>query len=186
MLIKLLIAKYFGQRCPTKRVDLSRIDSVLLNPLGDAVGDAVAHGLHLRQLKQRYPNVRIGVFVTARNKAVFQASGIVDELIEMKPINYLRQRRKWDLYIDFTTRFNSRTLILDKLLSPQRVMIFGKTPKKYYTLGNIRNYDFYRPVPPNTHFKDYLKHSALGEFLAEQAELFYQLHVPEDLKKQAE
>lgn len=41
MFIKVLIAKFFGQRQPTTRLDLSQVDSVLLSPIGDAVGDAI-------------------------------------------------------------------------------------------------------------------------------------------------
>ncbi len=185
MLIKRVIAKIFGSRRPTKKTDLGRLDSVLLNPVGDAIGDAVAHGLHLRQLKAGYPHLKVGVFVTERNRAVFAASGVVDELITMTPTAYVKQRKKWDLYLDFTTRFNSKSLILDKILAPERVMIFIKTAKKYYSLDNIHNYDFYTPLPSNTHFKDYLKHSALGAYIGSQPELFYQLQLSEAARQQA-
>ncbi|WP_373099243.1 MULTISPECIES: glycosyltransferase family 9 protein [Pasteurellaceae] len=186
MLIKRVIAKIFGSRQPTKNTDLSRIDSVLLNPVGDAIGDAVAHGLHLRQLKKSYPQLKVGVFVTERNRAVFAASGVVDELIPLQAAEYVKQRKKWDLYLDFTTRFNSKGLILDKILAPQRVMIFVKTAKKYYSLENIHNYDFYMPLPPQTHFKDYLQNSALAPYIAQQPEWFYQLQLAEAVKAQAE
>ncbi|WP_048758270.1 glycosyltransferase family 9 protein [Necropsobacter massiliensis] len=186
MLIKRVIANVFGSRRPTKKTDLGQLDSVLLNPVGDAIGDAVAHGLHLRQLKACYPHLKIGVFVTERNRAVFAASGVVDELITMTPVAYVKQRKKWDLYLDFTTRFNSKSLILDKILAPERVMIFVKTAKKYYSLDNIHNYDFYTPLPPHTHFKDYLKHSALGVYLASQPPLFYQLRLSEAVCQLAE
>ncbi len=186
MLIKGLIVKFFGYRMPTQNRDLSSVDSVLLNPVGDAIGDAVVHGLHLRQLKSCYPNLKIGVFVTERNEPVFKASGIVDEFIKMNLSNYFRQRKKWDLYLDFSPQFTSRALILDKILAPQRVMILGKTAKKYYSLDNIHNYDFYRPVPTNAHFKDYLKYSDFANYLAEQAEVFYQLDLSDKIKQKAE
>ncbi|PJG83900.1 hypothetical protein [Caviibacterium pharyngocola] len=73
MFFNKIIVTLFGSRRPTTKRDLSQIDSVLLHPVGDAIGDAVAHGLHLRQLKECYPNLKIGVFVTARNRAIFAA-----------------------------------------------------------------------------------------------------------------
>lgn len=176
-----LLVKLCGKRVPALDDDLSQTDSILLNPVGDAIGDAIVHSLHLRQLKQAYPNARTAVFVTNRNRAIFEAAGAVDELIDMKPLNYFRNRGKWDLYLDFTTRFNSRSLVLDKILRPKRVMIFVKTPKKHYSLDNIHTHDFYQPLPEKIHFRDYLKYSALAPYLASQ-ELFYQLALPDNVK----
>ncbi|WP_165867187.1 glycosyltransferase family 9 protein [Lonepinella koalarum] len=186
MLIKKLMVIFWGSRKPTKCRDLSQVKSVLLNPIGDAIGDAIVHGLHLRQLKSRYPNLKIGVLVTDRNKVVFEASGLVDEFIQMTFINYCRQRKKWDLYLDFTPQFTSRALMLDKILAPQRVMIFSKAAKKYYSLDNIHNYDFYQPISPNTHLKDYLMHSDFAPELSGQAPEVYQLNLAEEVKQKAE
>lgn len=140
----------------------------------------------MRQLKQVYPNVRIGVLVTERNRDVYQSAKVADELIPFTLVSCWKQRKRWDLYIDFTTRFNSRAIVFDKILSPQRVMIFEKSPKKYYTLDNVHNYDFYYPIPPNIHFKDYLKYTPIAQCLENKPTIFYQLNLTDKQKQDAE
>lgn len=163
--MKTLIAKLFGQRKKSQSVDFSTITSVLLKPVGDAVGDAIVHIVHLKQIKQAFPQIKIGVFVSPRNEVIFRQSGLVDVLVEDHFITYLAQRRKWDLYLDFMPNYTSRAIILDAVLQPEIVMNFGKNGKKYYRLDTVRNYDFSVSIPDFTHIKDYLKHSPLAAFL---------------------
>lgn len=170
--MKRIIAKLFGQRKKSQHVDLSTITSVLLKPIGDAVGDSIVHIAHLKQLKDAFPYIKIGVIVSSRNEAIYRQSGLVDTLLEDHFINYLLQRRGWDLYLDFMPTYTSRAIILDAALQPKIVINFGKKEKKYYTLKKVQNYDFSVQTPEFTHIKDYLKYSPLSPFLSSD-EIYY-------------
>lgn len=105
--MKKLIISLFGKRVASNETKLNEIESVLLKPIGDAIGDAIVHIAHLAQIKQAFPNVKTAVLVTERNKQLFAQADSVDQLIDERPLNYLIQRGKWDLYLDFQPTFTS-------------------------------------------------------------------------------
>ncbi|WGE87938.1 lipopolysaccharide heptosyltransferase family protein [Actinobacillus equuli subsp. haemolyticus] len=163
--MKKLIIALFGKRTRSMECELTNIKSVLLKPIGDAIGDAIVHIAHLAQIKQAFPNVKTAVLVTERNKQLFAQADSVDQLIDERPLNYLIQRGKWDLYLDFRPTFTSKSIILDALLKPKIIINFGKSHKKHYSLETVQNYDFTTLIPNNTHIADYLNHSVLASYL---------------------
>lgn len=176
--MKHLIAIIFGQK-KRKTIDISNINSILLKPIGTAVGDTIVHLAHIKQLKMAFPNIKIGVLVTERCKAIYEQSGLVDVILNDHYLSYLSQCGKWDLYLDFMPTFTSRSLVLDKFLNVKYVINFGKKNKKHYNLDTIHNYDYSVTIPQRTHFKDYLKHSPLGPYLSEAT---YELKYPQQYK----
>ncbi|UOO82531.1 glycosyltransferase family 9 protein [Uruburuella testudinis] len=163
-LSKKLVIRYFGHKKICHDFDFRNVKSILIRPVGDAVGDAVAHIAYIRQLKAIYPGVRIGVIVTDRNHDIYAYSHEVDELIKDKTIDYLKQRGKWQLFLDFYCYFNSRHIMADRLLKPEAVMIFNKINKAYYTTENVLNYDFHCPMVEGNHIVDALKTSKIAEY----------------------
>lgn len=179
-MIKKCITRLFGQRKTASGYDFSALQSVLLKPIGDAIGDAILHISHLSQLKQAFPHLKIGVLVSERNRAIFQFSGIVDALIEDNWRSYLQHRGKWQLYLDFMPTYTSRAIILDNWLKPEIVINFGKAQKKHYNRETVKNADFVTEIPTGTHFKDYLSCSVLAPFLS--SPIFYTLPEPQSQK----
>lgn len=162
---KRLIIRFCGQKKTCPDFDFHRVESILIRPLGDAVGDAVINLAYAKQLKTVYPHLKLGVLVTPRNRAVFSFSPLIDELIDKKPANYLKQRKKWQLFLDFSEHFDSPNIISSSVLAPQAVMIFRKRSHKgYYSLKNIRNYDFYCPYPRDSHVVDHLRTSVFADY----------------------
>lgn len=143
-----------------------QFNSILVRPIGDAVGDAVAHNGHLRQLKQSLTHLRVGCFVTERNRDVFIAAGIADELLEDCPEIYWQQRGKWDCIIDFSDNFNSETLFKDYFLNiPIFVIAESVLPIEKIIDSNI-----YFWTPPQTcHIRNYLTQSPIGNYLTKEA-----------------
>ncbi|HDL5111077.1 TPA: lipopolysaccharide heptosyltransferase family protein, partial [Mannheimia haemolytica] len=111
--MKSLVIKLFGTKKEKKTFKFSKIESVLLKPIGDAIGDAVVHIAHLEQIKKALPNVKIAVLVTSRNKLIFSQANVVDMILEDKVSTYLSQRGHWDLYLDFKPTFTTKSIILD-------------------------------------------------------------------------
>lgn len=64
-------------------LSLKNIKSILIRPLGGAIGDAVVHTAHLKQLRYLYPNARIGVIVNPHNRVIFEHSNLVDEYLSL-------------------------------------------------------------------------------------------------------
>ncbi|MBN6068449.1 glycosyltransferase family 9 protein [Aggregatibacter actinomycetemcomitans] len=165
---KKLVAKLAGKR-KAENIDLIMIKSVLLKPIGDAIGDAVAHTAHLKQLKLANPELVIGVIVTERNRDIFAYSDLVDVLLEDKPLTYISQCRKWDLYLDFQPTYTTKSIILEKLLSPKYIIVFNKKHKENYNLDTIKNYNFACPQNDTTHISEYLNDSAISAYLDPKA-----------------
>ncbi|WP_439243122.1 glycosyltransferase family 9 protein [Lonepinella sp. BR2474] len=141
------------------------VNSILFRPLGYALGDAVVHTAHLKQLKSAFPQAKIGVLVSPTNQAIFAHCPVVDQLIPRKLRNYLKQRKQWDLLLDFENNFNSSSLFADLLLKPKWIWIFRKYNKKHYNLNNIKNYDYHSPQADNSPLSHYLNHSFLAEIV---------------------
>lgn len=105
------------------------------------------------------------MLVTRRNRQIAELCPDIDELIEDKFRNYFKQRNKWDLYIDFCQTFNSRSIILEKILNPKYLLIFNKKNKIYYSAHTIKNYNAHALVI-HQHLSDYLEYSVLKPFIS--------------------
>lgn len=167
--LKRLVAFFAGEREKLASINLHQIDSVLIKPIGDAVGDAVAHTAHINQLKQFNPNLHVGVIVTPRNQVIFEQSGLVDILIPDRFYHYLEQRRKWDLYLDFQPSFTTKTILFEKILSPKYIAISPKRTNKFYTPETVKNFNVTLRVSNDSHIADYLTKSQFGQYLDSNA-----------------
>lgn len=123
---------------------LKSVNSVLIKPLGSAIGDAVIHTAHLAQLKAIYPNAKIGVLSKNSAKIIFEKSNLCDEIINPDKFSVLLQNKnKWELFLDFSNTFTSRLLVSTYILNPKIVVNFYKYYKQSYNLSNVKDYDFY-------------------------------------------
>lgn len=147
------------RKAPLAHLPFNEIHSILLRPLGNAIGDAAVHTAHLSQLRTLFPNAKLGVIVTPQNRTVFEHCGLVDEFIERHFISFIKQHKKWDLLLDFENNFNSFSLLADRILMPKYIAIFYKYNKKHYNLNNVKSYDFHYPQPKNGALSHYLHYS---------------------------
>lgn len=152
------------QKQPIHKLSIQEIRSILLRPLGYAIGDATVHTAHLAQLRTMFPNAKLGVIVKKSNRTIFESSGLVDVFVEHKYINYVVQHKKWDLLLDFENNFNTASLIADWFLKPKWIMIFRKYNKKHYHFGNIKNYDFHCAQTLNAPLSHFLNNSIFKDY----------------------
>ncbi|WP_373778246.1 glycosyltransferase family 9 protein [Glaesserella sp.] len=176
--MKRLIARLFGRRRGNRSLELQNVRSILVKPIGNAVGDSIVHLRHIAQLKKAFPLVKIGVLVTERSRLIYENSNVVDVLIEDKVHNYFLQNSKWDVYLDFFPSFTTKSIMLDAILNPKYVINFGKRDKKYYNLSTVKNYDFFVDVPELLHFKDYLMYSPFSEYIDDS--ICYEIYIPSE------
>ncbi|UEA15994.1 lipopolysaccharide heptosyltransferase family protein [Pasteurella canis] len=144
-------------------IQFNQVKSILLRPLGFAIGDAAVHTAHLKQLKALFPQAKLGVVVRGANKAIYQASGLVDEFVERNLFSYIKHSKKWDLLLDFENNFNSSSLFMDRILMPKWIVIFRKYNKKYYNFETIKSYDIHCPQKDNARLSHYLMQSVFAE-----------------------
>ncbi|WP_150539517.1 glycosyltransferase family 9 protein [Actinobacillus vicugnae] len=168
--MKSLVIKFFGTKKHKKQFYFANIQSILLKPIGDAVGDAIVHTSHLRQIKEANPHIKLGVLVTERNKLIYQHAGFIDAILDESVSTYIQEHAKWDLYLDFMPSFTSKSIFCDWLLAPKFSINFGKKEKKHYNLNTVKNYDFSTHIPKYTHIKNYLNCSIIKDNIKSDAE----------------
>lgn len=86
------------------------VETVLLIKLW-AIGDAILTLPLIRAIRKRYPAARIDVLCHRVNRAVYEASGDVDGIIEFGPGNLAGLWRKYDICLDTEPFLNLSALI---------------------------------------------------------------------------
>ena len=167
-----IIIWLFGTKKKYKDIDLKSINTILLNPK-DSIGDTLMSFSYVRQLKKMYPNAKLGMVVTDRNmeftKLCNENEKIIDSIVKRKDV--LKNRKKWDLFLDFLSKENTKRMIWKKMLSPKITMIFGESDEKhYYNRKNLKNYDFDCTPPIEIHIIDYLVNSEFSKYFKIQNE----------------
>ena len=156
----------FGTKKKYKNADIKNIKTILLNPK-DFIGDTLMSFCYARQLKKMYPNAKLGMIVTDRNmkfaKLCNENEKIIDVIVKRNDV--LKNRKKWDVLLDFLSRENTKRMIWKKILSPKITMIFGESNDgHYYNRKNVKNYDFNCTPPVETHIIDYLINSEFSKY----------------------
>ncbi len=164
--MKNLICKIFGRKKQIKtNLDWNNITHILIRPIGTGIGDAVVLSAVISQLKQTYPNCKIGVLTTDRNNFIFTHTPGVDICLEDKPLTYLTQRKKWQVFLDYRPTFTTRNIICDYFLAPSYTICFEKTAKKHYSPKTIHNYDFYIPKLAAAHLSKSLTLTPFAKYI---------------------
>ena len=140
--------------------DFKNTNSVLFK-VGDRIGDAVIITSALNQLRQAFPNIKLGYFVSKHNKFIFENS----------PLNVvcvngfwdcLKNRKKWQVIINIEPAFTSKNLLHWFLLAPQYIISFPKSYKKYYNKDTVIT-DLY--IEKVCHFSKILSLTPFKEFV---------------------
>lgn len=134
----------------------SRAHSVLIRPIGHALGDAIVTTAALAQLKEVFPTVKIGVFVSARNKEFFSRCPLVDEVVDDVFRSVWKQRGKWDVLVEYPHAFLSKWIWYAYFLQPRFAMTFFKEEKPGYTPQSVPMYDAYYSHVFGCHLSQYL------------------------------
>ena len=175
--MKNLICKIFGRKVKDTNINWGEINSVLIRPLGTGIGDGVVLSAVITQLKQAYPNCKIGVLTTARNEFIFKNIPGVNICLKDTPLTYLLNRKKWQVFLDYRPTFTTRNIICDYFLVPHYTICFEKTTKKHYSHKTVHNYNFYVPQLSAKHLSESLTLTPFAKYInAENAS--YNLNIP--------
>lgn len=163
--MKKLLLKIIAYKKRRSQFNPKTFKSVLIRPIGNAVGDAVTLTAILRQIKTAFPKTKTGVFVTERNIQVLENCPFADVLIPLTPLSYLKNRKKWDVFLDCTPTFTTKNILLDYILAPRYNICFSKQDKKIYNKNSVKNYDFYADVPNTAHITELLNFTPFAPFV---------------------
>lgn len=175
--MKKLLLKICANKKQNTTFDFSKVNSVLIRPIGAGIGDAVVLTAVLKQLKNAYPTIKIGVLASKRNEEVFKNNPLVDILLKDTFLTYLKNYKKWQVFIDYRPTFTTKNIIFDFLLAPTYTICMQKEDKKYYTKDTVKNYDFYafKSNEP-THMNQVLTLTPLAKFVDTSTPKYYLQH----------
>ena len=180
-----MIIWLFGTKKIYKNIDLKNIKTILLNPK-DSIGDTLISFSHARQLKKMYPYAKLGIVVTDRNEKFANFCNENEKIIDaiVKRSDVVKNRKKWDILLDFLGRENTKRIIWKKILNPKITMIFGENDEgHYYNRKNMKNYDFDCTPAIEIHIIDYLINSEFSKYFKIEKEIPHIKLLEEDVNK---
>lgn len=167
-MLKKIFAKIFASKCPDGKIDFSNLKSILINPIGTGIGDAIVLTGALGQLRKAYPSAKIGVICTARNEAVFANNPLQIEVVRQSLWYAATHRNKWQLYVDASSRFTTKGILFSFLLNFAYVICFEKEKKKYYNADTVKNYNRYIGGLENIHLSKLFLLTELKNFVSQE------------------
>ncbi len=168
-MIKRLFAKIFASKPPHGKIDFTDVQSILVNPIGSAVGDAIVLTAALGQLRFTYPRAKIGVISHPRNEFIFKNNPLNVELVKQSIFYALTHRNKWQLFLDCSPRFTTKGILFSFLLNFSYVICFEKEIKKSYNTSTVKNYNEYISQLDHIHLSQLLTLTSLNQYLRDQS-----------------
>ena len=161
-----IIIWLFGTKKRYKNINLKNVKTILINP-EDFIGDTLISFCYARQLKEMYPEAKLGLAVTDRNLEFANFCNknekVIDSIVKRKDM--FKNRKKWDVLLDFSSKENTNKMIWKKILSPKITIVFGEDNEgHYYNRKNVKNYDFICTPSIETHITDYLINSEFSKY----------------------
>lgn len=145
-----MVAKFLLDKKHKKNkvLNLNELKTVLFLRNDNKIGDMVVSTILFREIKKKYPKIKIIVLSGKDNKEIIKHNLYVDEIVEAKEKDlstYFRLRKyKIDLVVD-TLSFDPRPLYLLKLRIVNPVFLIGYDKQHYNT------YDFSIQSDNETH-----------------------------------
>lgn len=165
--MKKWFAKIFASRPPHGQIDFTNVKSVLIDLIGPGLGDAIVLTATIKQLRDTYPNAKIGVIKHPRNEFIFKNNPLDVELVEKSVFYALTHRNQWQLFLDYSPSFTTKGLLFSFLLNFAYVICFEKDAKKYYNANSVKNYNEYITGTDKIHLTQFLLLTGLKNYLKE-------------------
>lgn len=168
--INSVFLKLFGNKKSNKGYDFSKVSSVFIRP-GSGVGDAVVITSVITQLKDIYPGIKIGVVYGNKDEAVLKGNPLIDKSFKHGFFAYLKNRNKWDVFIDILPFFCEYNILCDFLLKPKYTIAMTKRADDKYFQNNFKNYDIYCPINLDAHMNRILESTPFKPFIEKGKEI---------------
>jgi ADP-heptose:LPS heptosyltransferase len=131
-----------------KTLTVTAIKSMLFLRTDDKIGDTVVSSFLYREIKKKYPNIKIIVCCRKNNKEILKYNKNIDELYEIrgclfKDISIFKDLRKQNIslivdFFPFNLKFNH--ILMLRIISPEFLIGFNKAYYKMYDLSVNENF----------------------------------------------
>lgn len=132
-----------------KFIDNNNIKSILFLRYDGKIGDMVINTLMFREIKKRYPNIKIGVVARESNKDIIDENKNVDDIyiyekntIKIKKLAKEIREKRYDLLIDFSEILRVNSMMFIKLCNCRFNIGLDKKNWNLFDLSINSNEDF--------------------------------------------
>ncbi|BDU49683.1 glycosyltransferase family 9 protein [Haliovirga abyssi] len=194
--MKKKLVRYFLLRNRNKKIDIKKIDKILFIAY-DAIGDMIMTTPVFRELKKIYPEKKIGVLCSERNKDVLKYNPYVDKIFiknskkwYFKDLRILKKIRdeKYDICINLWNKISMTEMSFIKLLNVKYRAsgVFQKNSENKYNIltEDIKMYDYIFGDRKEKHFSKQ-QISSLEVFGIKTDNLKYDIFISEKEKEKA-
>lgn len=194
--MKKKIVRYFLLRNRYKKIDIKKIDKILFIAY-DAIGDMIMTTPVFRELKKIYPEKKIGVLCSERNKDILKYNPYINKIFVkdskkwyFKNLGILKKIRdeKYDICINLWNKISMTEMLFIKLLNVKYRAsgVFQKNSENKYNIltEDIKMYDY---IFGNREEKHFAKQqiSSLEVFGIKADNLSYDVFISEKEKEKA-
>ncbi|MDR2399387.1 MAG: glycosyltransferase family 9 protein [Endomicrobium sp.] len=182
-LVKLILDKKINK--PNRTLTIESIKSIIFFRTDDKIGDTVVSSFLYREIKRKYPYIKIIVCCGKNNKEILKYNKNTDELYEVSGCLFkdifvfkILKAQSISLAVDFSTfnpKFNH--LLMLCIISAKFLIGFNKTSYKMYDLSINENFF-------SVHITDMYKY-VLNLLKIENPDLKYELPLPSKEEKVA-
>ena len=146
-----------------KAFDPKNAKTVLIRLWAKGIGDSIISTGAIRELKKKYPHIKIYVMQRKNSLCVFDGNPNVEKAYSPSIYNYLRLRNKIDVYIDFKHVVKIRKFLVYRLLNPKKILYSLRSYK--YGLKDA-DFSYYKDSPFADKFTDHGHDNVFNSFLA--------------------
>lgn len=128
-------------------IEKNKIKSILFLRYDGKIGDMVVNTFMFREIKKRYPNIKIGVVARGENEKIIEGNKYVDKIYEYdkKKVSKLAHQiknEKYDLLVDFSEMLRVKQMMFINKCNCRFNMGLDKKDWKLFDISINSNEDF--------------------------------------------
>ncbi|MDC0981529.1 glycosyltransferase family 9 protein [Candidatus Pseudothioglobus singularis] len=128
----------------------------------DRIGDMVITTPVFRELKLKFPKIKISVLASTTNQNILQGNPYVDEIFINSKNNLFKnliiliklRKKQFDVCVEFDHSVVPHAIIRLKIINPKKIISVYKEGRYGVKGSDLELYDFYTKKFENEHFKD--------------------------------
>ena len=142
-------------------IDANQIKKVLFLKY-EKIGDMIVATPVFRELKKKYPHIKIFVLASNINKDLLNNNPYIDKVyiyknnwLELFPILFKLKKYSFDVCFEFEAKVATRAIIILKIIKPKFIAAVFKVNGRYgISADELKVYDFYTKKNNRDHWRD--------------------------------
>ncbi|MGL5050247.1 MAG: glycosyltransferase family 9 protein, partial [Fusobacteriaceae bacterium] len=151
------------------KLDMSRVKSILFLRYDGKIGDMVITTLLFREIKKKYPDLKIGVLARGAAKDIIKFNPYIDEVYHYekgaeKKLGNEISRQKYDILVDFSELLRVNQMKLIKLCNCKVNIGLDKSDWNLFDLSIDESKDYKNSDHVTKRYGAYLKKMSIDSF----------------------